>query len=150
MPNICAADNVCYVKWQISLRRALLAGSGVMLPAFRDHRAGLRLCFPTQQDAPTMERLLANAAMASWTMTRATPSMTVAVAEGLPKAQVPILLLYGARDALVMPQPAIARARALNPRVRVSLYDNSGHAPFLEEPQRFTRDLAGFVSAANR
>ncbi|WP_422648613.1 hypothetical protein OJJOAM_000223 [Cupriavidus sp. H18C1] len=45
---------------------------------------------------------------------------------------------------------AIAHARALNPRVRVSLYDNSGHAPFLEEPQRFNRDLAGFVSAANR
>ncbi|MDF9432215.1 alpha/beta hydrolase [Cupriavidus gilardii] len=113
-------------------------------------RTFLRLCFDTQPDAPTMERLLANAAMASWTMTRATPSMTVAAAEGLPKARVPILLLYGARDALVMPQPAIARARALNPRVRVSLYDNSGHAPFLEEPQRFNRDLVNFVSSANR
>lgn len=113
-------------------------------------RTFLRLCFHTQPDAPTMERLLANAAMASWTMTRATPSMTVAAAEGLPKARVPTLLLYGARDALVMPQPTIARARALNPRVRVSLYDNSGHAPFLEEPQRFNRDLENFVSSANR
>ncbi|WP_420070560.1 alpha/beta fold hydrolase [Cupriavidus gilardii] len=32
----------------------------------------------------------------------------------------------------------------------MSLYDNSGHAPFLEEPQRFNRDLENFVSSANR
>ncbi len=108
-------------------------------------RKFVRLCFHTQPDGPTLERLLTNAALASWTMTGATSATTTAAAQGLPKAQVPVLLLYGAKDALVMPRPAIARARALNPRIQVKIYDNSGHAPFLEEAPRFNRDLAGFV-----
>ncbi|MEE7558605.1 alpha/beta hydrolase, partial [Xanthomonas sp. Kuri4-2] len=51
------------------------------------------------------------------------------------------------RDALVQAGPAIARARALNPRVRSTLYAGSGHAPFLEESDRFNRDLAAFVES---
>lgn len=105
----------------------------------------LRLCFHTQPDAPVFERLLANAAMASWDMQRAVMSMTVEAAEGLGKAQVPVLLLYGERDALVQATPAIARATALNSRVKTKLYAESGHAPFLEEPERFNQDLATFA-----
>lgn len=108
-------------------------------------RKFVRLCFHTQPDRPTLERLLTNAALASWTMTGATSATTTAAAQGLPKAQVPVLLVYGAKDALVMPRPSIARARALNPRIQVKIYDNSGHAPFLEQAPRFNRDLAGFV-----
>lgn len=111
-------------------------------------RAFLALCFHTPPDQATFQRLLANAAMASWDMQRAVQSMTVQAREGLGKAQVPVLLLYGERDALVQAGPAIARAKALNPRVRSTLYAQSGHAPFLEEPERFDRDLAAFVDAA--
>lgn len=110
----------------------------------------LRLCFYTQPDEVTFERLMANAAMASPIMTRATPSTTVAAAVGLPKARVPMLLLYGDKDALVKPHPAIARARALNPHIQVKLYDNAGHAPFLEEAHRFNRDLMSFMDAVGR
>lgn len=110
-------------------------------------RSFLGLCFHTQPETTTAERLLSNAAMASWTMTRIVPSMTVNAAEGLPKARVPILMLYGAQDNLVKVQPSLARARELNPRVQSKLYENSGHAPFLEEEQRFNRDLAAFVDA---
>lgn len=112
-------------------------------------RAFLSLCFHTQPDPATFQRLLANAAMASWDMQRAVQSMTVQAQEGLGKAQVPVLLLYGARDALVQAEPAIARAKALNPRIRSTLYAHSGHAPFVEEPARFDRDLAAFVDAAS-
>lgn len=65
-------------------------------------------------------------------------------------ARVPVLLLYGAHDALVQPGPAIARATALNPRVRSLVYAQSGHAPFLDEPARFNRDLAAFMAALAR
>jgi pimeloyl-ACP methyl ester carboxylesterase len=108
---------------------------------FGDH---LALCFAKQPDTATFERLLSNAAMASWTMTRISPSMTVFAEEGLPKAKVPVLLLYGGRDALVMVEPSIARARALNPAIRTMIYPNSGHAPFLEEAARFNGDLSRF------
>ncbi len=107
-------------------------------------RTFLALCFATQPDRGTFEQLLANAAMASWTMTRVTPSMTVSAAEGLPKAKVPVLMLYGGSDALVMAEPSIKRARELNPAIRTKIYPKSGHAPFLEEAARFNRDLADF------
>jgi pimeloyl-ACP methyl ester carboxylesterase len=107
-------------------------------------RTFLGLCFQTKPDTATFERLLSNAAMASWIMTKATPSMTVSVAEGLPKARVPVLLLYGGKDRLVNVQPTIARAKTLDSAIRVKIYANSGHAPFLEEAPRFNRDLADF------
>lgn len=113
-------------------------------------RTFLALCFNTQPDRPTFERLLSNAAMASWIMTRTTPSMTVSAIEGLPKARVPVLMLYGAKDDLVQVKPTIARARELNPAIQVKIYANSGHAPFLEEAPRFNRDLAAFRDAASR
>lgn len=108
--------------------------------------AFLRLCFQTPPPAPVLERLLANAAMASWDMQRGVQSMTVPAAEGLRAARVPLLLLYGEQDALVRTGPAIARAVALNPRIQSKRYARSGHAPFLEEPQRFNRDLAAFIA----
>jgi non-heme chloroperoxidase len=112
-------------------------------------RAFLERCFHTPPDPATFTRLLANAAMASWDMQRAVPSMTVDASGGLSRAEVPVWLLYGAQDALVNPAVAIARAKALNPRIRSTLYENVGHAPFIEAPARFNRDLAGFVDAAN-
>jgi len=113
-------------------------------------RSFLALCFRRRPDSATFERLLANAALASWDMQTAVQSMSVAAAEGLGKARVPVLLLYGAQDALVQAGPAIARAKAINPRVRSIVYAGSGHTPFLEEPERFNRDLAAFMQSLAR
>jgi non-heme chloroperoxidase len=123
----------------------------VISPDLKTHldaeRTFLALCFHRQPDPATFERLLANAALASWDMQAAVQSLTVAADAGLGQARVPVLLLYGARDALVQTQPAIARARAINPRVRSIVYAESGHAPFLEEAGRFNRDLAAFMAS---
>lgn len=113
-------------------------------------REFLRLCFDTQPDERTFELLLANAAMASWDMQRAVQSMSIDAARGLGNARVPVLLLYGARDALIHPEPAMARAWQLNPRASGLLYAGSGHAPFMEEAERFNRDLARFVDSAGK
>src|SRR6478735_8466544 len=86
-------------------------------------RTFLGLCFETKPDTATFERLLSNAAMASWIMTRTVPSMTVSA--GLPKARVPVLLLYGGKDVLVNVEPSIARARELNPAVQTKIYPKS-------------------------
>jgi non-heme chloroperoxidase len=110
-------------------------------------RAFLRLCFHQQPDSVTFERLLANAALAAWPMQRAVPSMSIALEQGLGKARVPLLFIYGAQDALVRPQPALARARQVNPGIQSRLYPDSGHAPFIEEPARFNRELATFAAS---
>ncbi|WP_253958302.1 alpha/beta fold hydrolase [Rhizobium sp. WYJ-E13] len=109
----------------------------------------LALCFERKPDTATFERLLSNAAMASWIMTRTVPSMTVSAVQGLPRARVPVLLLYGGRDDLVKVEPSIARARALNPAIQTKIYAKSGHAPFLEEAPRFNGDLAEFRDAVS-
>ena len=94
--------------------------------------------------------LLANAAVASWDMQRAVQSMKVDLTGGLGKAKVPVLLIYGAQDALVKARPSIARAAEVNPRIRSVLYDASGHAPFIEETDRFNRDLSSFIDGLKR
>ncbi|WP_349971714.1 alpha/beta hydrolase [Pseudomonas caspiana] len=147
---------IMYVDGVIELNVALITShpevyTGLASDDLKKHLEAIRkflaLCFHTQPDVPTFELLLSNAAMASWTMTRATPSMTVAAAEGIPKAKVPILMLYGAKDQLVNVQPSVARAKQLNPRVQTKVYENSGHAPFLEESARFNHDLSTFMAS---
>lgn len=147
---------IVYVDGVIELNAALIAShpevyAGMASDDLTVHldavKTFLALCFATRPDTATFERLLSNAAMASWTMTRTVPSMTASAAEGLPKARVPVLLLYGGKDVLVNVEPSIARARALNPAVQTEIYADSGHAPFLEEAQRFNGDLAKFRDA---
>lgn len=110
-------------------------------------RTFLALCFATQPESATFERLLSNAAVASWLMTRTVPSMTVQAKEGLAKAKKPVLLIYGGKDNLVRPQPSIERAKSFNGSIKSEIYDNSGHAPFLEEASRFNKDLARFAAS---
>jgi pimeloyl-ACP methyl ester carboxylesterase len=38
------------------------------------------------------------------------------------------------------------RMQALNQEAQISLYPESGHAPFYDEPDRFNRELAAFIS----
>lgn len=123
-------------------------------PDLKTHLDGERtfvgLCFNHGPDAKTFDRLLANAAMASWDMQKEVPTMTVFAAEGLGKARVPLLFIYGGHDALVDTHATLARAAELNPRIVSKVYADSGHAPFIEEAERFNRDLAEFVRSASQ
>ncbi len=110
-------------------------------------RAFLRLCFYQQPDSETFERLLANAAMASWSMQRAVMSMTIPLAQGLKHVRVPLLFIYGEHDALINPAASLKRAKQVNPAIQTRIYSHSGHAPFIEESTRFNRDVAAFAAA---
>jgi len=61
----------------------------------------------------------------------------------------PILLTHGSHDRLVC-QAMAERIRSLKPGSRLSVFAESGHSPFYEEPKRFGRELAAFVAAANK
>ncbi|MCA1179752.1 MULTISPECIES: alpha/beta fold hydrolase [unclassified Pantoea] len=110
-------------------------------------RAFLRLCFYQQPDSETFERLLANAAMASWSMQRAVMSMKIPLAQGLKHVRVPLLFIYGEHDALINPAASLKRAKQVNPAIQTRIYSHSGHAPFIEESTRFNRDVAAFAAA---
>jgi len=60
----------------------------------------------------------------------------------------PILLTHGVHDRLVRVAMS-ERIKALHPNSRLSLFSESGHSPFYEEPVRYGKELAEFVRAAN-
>ncbi|WP_454813389.1 alpha/beta fold hydrolase [Labrys neptuniae] len=61
----------------------------------------------------------------------------------------PILLTHGIHDRLVRLAMS-ERIKALHPDSRLSVYADSGHSPFYEEPARFGRELAAFTTASTR
>jgi len=56
----------------------------------------------------------------------------------------PTLLVWGAHDATFPPSLAAAFQDAIAGS-RLLVYDQSGHFPFLDEPERFNRDVVGFL-----
>lgn len=65
----------------------------------------------------------------------------------LPRLSAPTLIVHGGRSWLY--EPAVAEAlEALLPRARRRAYESSGHAPHLEEPERFNRDIEEFAAIA--
>ncbi|MFE1199523.1 alpha/beta fold hydrolase [Streptomyces olivaceoviridis] len=57
-----------------------------------------------------------------------------------------LFVTYGAKDAITRPEMS-RRVLGLNPRARLSVYADSGHAPFYDASARFNRELARFASA---
>lgn len=112
-------------------------------------RAFLTLCFHRPPVDEVVQRLLANAALASFDMQRVVHRMTVDAAKGLQGVRKPMLQIYGELDALVRADASAGRAQQLNPSIRTLFYPDTGHAPFLESPQRFNDDLAGFIAKAH-
>jgi proline iminopeptidase len=63
--------------------------------------------------------------------------------ERLPELQVPTLLCVGRHD----PQTPVPCSQELAdgiPRTRLVIFEQSGHFPFLEEPDRFLAEVTGF------
>lgn len=60
--------------------------------------------------------------------------------------EVPVLITHGEEDTIVLPEAARMHAD-LFPNARTSLYPEIGHAPFLETPSRFNRELREFIDS---
>ncbi len=59
----------------------------------------------------------------------------------------PVLFVHGAEDRVVSPEVS----RLLAPLIQgaeLSIYEECGHAPFYEQPERFNRELLSFVARA--
>jgi pimeloyl-ACP methyl ester carboxylesterase len=63
--------------------------------------------------------------------------------------ELPVLVTHGMRDPVLLPGHAgnLMRKIAFS---QVSFYGESGHAPFLDEPQRYGRELGEFAARAAR
>ena len=65
---------------------------------------------------------------------------------GLPQLAVPMLLLVGARDGMILPGMAL-RVRSLAPRSELLQISGLGHLAHEESPQRVADEIAGYARA---
>lgn len=64
--------------------------------------------------------------------------------ELLPRIEVPVLLCYGTGSA-IYPTEVRAYMRETIPNAELVEFEESGHSPFWEEPERFNREVARFA-----
>ena len=62
----------------------------------------------------------------------------------LEKVTVPALLLYGSQSKL-FPENLRRCLQEQIPDSKLVMFEESGHCPFWEEPEKFNRDVANFV-----
>jgi len=67
------------------------------------------------------------------------------VRDRLPSITAPTLVTVG-RDDWIVPVPASEEIARLIPNSRLVIFENSGHSPQLEEPERFQRVVREFLS----
>lgn len=68
---------------------------------------------------------------------------------GLKKIKVPVLVTHGLEDQVAL-IPTARYTLSVVPNARSSFYERVGHIPFWEDAPRFNRELAEFVTIANR
>lgn len=107
-------------------------------------RAFLRACFATQPEQAAFETMLAFNMMVPPAVRAAMIGRPGDYAAVLRRIAVPVLAVHGGQDAIVLPLMAQYTAETVS-GAAVSLFAESGHAPFWEQPDRFNRELAGFV-----
>ena len=98
-----------------------------MTPAYWERAVQLSLMLPVYARRYMFERPVAN--------------MDV-----IPKITVPLLINVGNKDVST-PEAQGRELAAKVPGARVSVYPESGHSPFAEEPERFNRELIEFARA---
>ncbi len=99
-----------------------------MTPAYWERATQLALMLPAYARRYMFERPLANM-------------------DQIPKITVPLLINVGSKD-LSTPEPQARALAAKVPGAQVSVYPDSGHSPFAEDPERYNRELAEFARAA--
>ena len=64
--------------------------------------------------------------------------------EKLSSLKIPVLIVHGKRDAITPVQAALYMNENIE-NSYLSIFESSGHAPFITEPEKFTAMLNGFT-----
>ncbi|KPQ05711.1 MAG: putative hydrolases or acyltransferases (alpha/beta hydrolase superfamily) [Rhodobacteraceae bacterium HLUCCA12] len=91
--------------------------------------------------------LLATMMMTPPHVRRALLARSAAGADAWSGVRVPMLIIHGRRDRVIRPAMA-EEGRRLVPHATIAMQEGIGHAPFLEDPATFNRQLAEFVRDA--
>jgi pimeloyl-ACP methyl ester carboxylesterase len=99
-----------------------------------------RLMLRTDREPPTGETTVRAhiAAIRAWTQKPASP-------EGLASVRQPVLVVSGSHDIMIPTANSYDLSQQL-PNGELIVYPDSGHGSLFQYPERFTRDVAGFVA----
>ena len=115
--------------------------------SIRGTKEFLRACFLNEPARDEFETMLAYNASVPVEIRRSfgrSASDTEAVQDLMRSLSLPVLISHGLEDQVIRPE--LSRwLKALIPAAELSLYQESGHAPFFEEPARFNRELEVFA-----
>jgi pimeloyl-ACP methyl ester carboxylesterase len=102
----------------------------------------------TRAELPARDRYLAMGynSMVPPHVRQALMSRTLSHDDLLERLTVPVLLVQGLDDQIVLPSMSEHNARLI-PHARSCWYERVGHSPFLEVPDRFNADLRAFASS---
>jgi non-heme chloroperoxidase len=113
-------------------------------------RGFLRACFKTQPSQSDFERMLAfNAQVPQHVLSYILLGIPLNAEEAYRKVKVPVLITHGEQDGQINVS-IVQFDQQVMPHAGISLYSESGHTPFSEDPTRFNSELDAFVSRANR
>ncbi|HEY2418228.1 MAG TPA: alpha/beta hydrolase [Steroidobacteraceae bacterium] len=108
----------------------------------------LRACFHVQPDPELFELMLTFNAMPPIEFYKGVQRVTLDASDAALRAlPIPVVVTHGAKDRLFRTAVAQYTAQAV-PGARLSIYENIGHSPFLEDSQRFNLELKTLLSRA--
>jgi non-heme chloroperoxidase len=108
-------------------------------------RAFLQGCVATPLAAGEAEMLLAVGMTVPPAIRAAVVAREIDGDDVLRALRVPVLVSHGRADSVVLPAMA-EHILATCPAAEASWYDGAGHAPHLERPERFNRELAALAA----
>ena len=112
-------------------------------------RAFLRACFSIQPTSAEFETMVGFNMLVPTVVRRNMFGRTSPYDATLKAISVPVLVTHGIEDKAVLLEVGKYTAATV-PGAKLSEYAGIGHAPFWEDAVRFNRELAEFVTAANR
>jgi non-heme chloroperoxidase len=156
-----AIAGINFVGAAVTLDRAAL---GTLIgPGFLDHvpgataddfptnvaaiRSFVRGCTARPLSAEDLETALCWTVVVSAKVRAALVARQISSGDVLSTLTKPVLVTHGRSDQVVLPAMA-EHILATCPSAQGSWYPETGHAPFLEEPARFNRELAEFARHA--
>lgn len=106
----------------------------------------LQLCFTKERPVEEIYPMLGYNVMVPPYVRQALFSRAVDNDDLLPRIRRPVLITHGVKDAIVLPV-VVEQHKAHMGHAQVQMLPESGHAPFVEEPEAFNRGLREFVNS---
>ncbi len=110
----------------------------------RTLEAFIAMCARTQPDWSELCTTLGYNSLVPPYVRREMLSRTIDNDALLPALRLPVLISHGEKDRIVLPEVARAHAAAIG-QARLSMYPDSGHAVFIDDCDRFNKELGEFA-----